>query len=314
MSMSKRFTCYGVQVGNAVVPITDQSARYGVELYREGFSSQGVDVAVGVNRVRPSLSLTSNAINQVIAAMLPTDPIGKGLARELDGDTPGIFYFREMVPMGRSSTSERRTVNSGLICLNKLDSGDTDSNQGATATIDLYTAGQSDGSGANAPVYIETGQTVDLTLPSGAEAVFFAGGPVLLNGTEIPTQRWTLDFNPQIIQSGESGKPFDTFVGLTGVQPMLTVTTKKMDLASVVGLFGKSVTTVAAYLKKKVPEGARVGNSSAVHRKFLMTAGVATLGQESASHNAEGSLEIQIPIAYDGTNNIVQFLVSAIGA
>ena len=139
-------------------------------------------------------------------------------------------------------------------------------------------------------------------LPSVPGAVgAFSLGPVVLNGTTIDVQGWSLDFGLNVEVVGSNGAVLPVAAGIMSQAPSLTIRTVDAgDLAKQ----GTAITTVVAYLRKCTATGP-VADATATNIKFTIEEGLFWADSASASHGGFVDCTLNVSPVFDGSNAII---------
>lgn len=152
----------------------------------------------------------------------------------------------------------------------------------AVLSCDRITAGHRSEATASCTLFNPYDGTNEPIVPVGAVALsgtptsdeHFVLGPCSFNGTDFEgVQDLTVDFGRSLIQAGDRGELYDTFIAEQRLSPVVTV----KGLASVpwfgAGLNGTALTSMTCYLRRLATTG-RVANGTASHIGFSATAGL----------------------------------------
>jgi hypothetical protein len=315
-----------MKAGATVIPAVDESIDYGSQEWAESHSGQLDVVGVGLQRVQPVLRFTTRNVGPALTAI--------GLnALALTAQAPGIFYWRKLgltgpVAIGTAG-HEKRTITSGVIVPMRIASGGTNANERAHVEYEMHPAGSDSG----VPMTIETGQIIDASLPGSDR--FYRVGPVVFVDTDgnyivVPTQQWNMDFGWQMFKDGASGKQYDDFVGAIARAARFRITSRDMTEAAAMaatgtglnwgaspittetlpGTFdGLKIVSMCAYLRKLIPGGGPYDNSEAEHIELKVVSGTVMVATERGAAGGASEIELNVPVASDGSNPIVEITV-----
>lgn len=138
--------------------------------------------------------------------------------------------------------------------------------------------------GTNDPLVYATGVALSGNLTA---TEYFCGGPVYVNGSQIPgVKSINIDSGIELVNETSDGEVWPTFVGLQMTKPSVTITTKE-NVWGTLGLQGLALdgTNGLKFFAKKYSSTARVANATTSHIKFQAIDGFGILQDEDGSNS-----------------------------
>jgi len=170
--------------------------------------------------------------------------------------------------------------------------------------------------GSNAPLD-PVGSVACAGTPTAAE--FFSLGPVVINQTPIAgITEADIDLGIELIQAGSASEPYDTFVGIRSINPVITLRGLSLEAWTSVGLVGTALTSLSVYLRRANSDASGgapyVADAVASHIKFTATNGlIAVQNTQGGGHSeATTGLQLHLRAASASTNALAVTVGSTI--
>lgn len=159
----------------------------------------------------------------------------------------------------------------------------------AEATVEIRICATYDGS--NAPLVAAGGVALSGT---SAAAEFYTLGPATVNTTSVGGQDASVELNPDVIEVGDEGEVFNTFVAIRTIQPIVTLRGFDVSQWANIGLTGTPLSALVVYLRRKAADGDNVANGTSAHCKVTGGTGLITIDNSNGGGNAEAQLGLRI--------------------
>lgn len=151
--------------------------------------------------------------------------------------------------------------------------------------------------GANAPLVAAGSLALAGTVPALS---FFGLGPVKINGAFLlSVTDVRLDLNPQLIEVASDGDPYNTFVAVGQIQPVLSVTTLEAPTWVSLTPDGSNVTALKFWFRRRHPtDGLNHADGAAQHVSLTGTGGRVHIEQTTGGSDSNEPLSttLRIPI------------------
>lgn len=276
MSLSKRYGFWAVK-------LHAKTAQSAAAVHVDGIISQGISPNLRTSLLRgdsavyntfgslvagaPGANFATNDVKALLDACGVT-----GMLIDTDGSHPGVVLYWQKYAEGgtrdilASGTHMSSTFGNGILVPVSVNLP----HQGA-ASVSASLLGRSTDGSTSPVAWSETASLDAGIYPS--QAVQWGLGPVDLNGTDVEgVLNASIGFGLQPYAESGDDDVYPTTTGLVVIQPAVRLTTRHVDITSVLtehGL-GYSASQVILYAKKRTEGGTFVADGTAEHIKFTM--------------------------------------------
>lgn len=274
MTVSNVYVLHGINISSVgfISQITNARPSPAIEQILAKSAGYPYPLFVGNMGQKPMVSFDTTQVATILGIT------GIGLA-DLTSYTVDLYYKLttnrgSRVADASGSHYRFRMANAVLSC-DRISAGHRSE---ATASCTLYNPYD----GANEPI-VPAGSVSLAGTPTSSE--HYVCGPCSFNGTDFEgVQDFSLDFGRSLIQAGDRGELYDTFIAEQELSPSVSV----KSLGGVpwfgAGLNGTALTSMTCYLRRLATTG-RVANGTASHIAFTATAGLVVAEDSSGGGN-----------------------------
>jgi hypothetical protein len=130
-----------------------------------------------------------------------------------------------------------------------------------------------------------------------AAAEFYRLSAVYVNGVAATgVTGWSLEQGQRMDEIGADDDLYDTYCGISEIQPMLTLDALTWDTWTTFGMAGTAVTSWAVYLRKKFPDGSDYAPNTNNHIKLSGSAGIVVPNSTRGGGNSPTSTGLRIAL------------------
>lgn len=290
---------YAVDVNGTLIDgITNQSVGLGVQKAINRNDGSPHPRFAGVLSQKPTISVTTKAIAKALGVL---GNHGAAISANVT-----LFFYKTAENGLRASGSShlKLVIAAGLVVPRVLRASQ---DQEAELTFEIFPI-SSDGS--TAPIAITDSQALAGT-PNSAEK--FTLGPAKFNGTNCQPQSLEIDFGLNVETKSHSGFVFPVRAHVATTEPMVKATSLDMSLLATLGLSGaaQGSTDSVFYVRKLSEGGTRVADGTTQHVSITVDEGIINPMQAGAGEGQDASLDIELAVTYDGSNDPLVLSTSA---
>lgn len=271
------FTLCAARFGSTVINgIDDQNMSRNVQEFLNATDGNITPSMAGIMTEEPMFDFQSFLVNAVLAAIPFT-----GLALVGSGE----FWFREMEDgAALKTTGIKIAVTRGIAVISRIEA-----QQGseAKATVEVHMASLT---GTNRPFTV----TMDAALPTLTPITEkWTAGPIVLGGTTVDAQGWTLDNGYDISRLAHSGLAYPSWCSIRKHEPRFTANC--YDLSKF-NTWNPGATTLnnIFYLRKMAEGSDRVAEGTVQHISLNCAKAFTTAERASASQGGEATVELNV--------------------
>jgi hypothetical protein len=254
--------------GTAISCVRDFTPSNNFRDLSESPAGQAAPMFTGTHDALPDLRFGSMDVKVILDAMLDS---AFYMSSGVKADSPTKIEFKAGTNAGIRNASGDNSHISASCARVALFLESIRCRQGECATVQCRLVTLFDTAGSVDPMVFSNG--VDLVVTAAIPALWTIG-PVTINSADAGCiEEWELNNNIEYEEVQCAGLPFCTYVGIKSTKPQLKITTNKVGVITTYGTRGTALSSVTAFLRKKLASGINVANATAEHLKFVGTAG-----------------------------------------